>query len=87
MIVIHGHMRTGKTLNAEAFAKVYGCPRIYGDWPFGGHRPGKPEQGHLVLTTESPARIAKMLSGATIIPINAARARIGLGPAPERGFP
>jgi len=87
--VIHGHQATGKTVNARAFLKQYGCARIVDDW-----RPGsrfspecQPRAGDLVLTTEDAAIIAKHLSDARIVDINTARASIGLCAAPAGGFP
>ena len=85
--VIHGHQRTGKTVNGQAFLKQYGCLRIVEDWQ--PRRGGGLSlcNGDLVFTTESASVIAKHLPDARIVHINAAREGIGLQPAPASGFP
>lgn len=87
--VIHGHQKTGKTVNAHAFFKHYGCTRIVDDWcPASRWNLARESQdGALFLTNETSVVIEKHLPGARVIDINTARASIGLCAAPERGFP
>jgi len=86
--VIRGHQATGKTVNAQAFQKQYGCSAIVDDWypPSRCSRELEVRDGSLVLTTESEASIGKHLPGARVIDINTARASIGLCHAPADGF-
>lgn len=88
VIVIHGAMRTGKTLNADAFARHFGCRRVFGDWPDGAGRSEGPRDGDLVLTTLARDAIVARLGGMDlrVIDINTARAAIGLEAAPPDGF-
>lgn len=86
VVVIHGAMRTGKTMHAEKFARHYGCARAV-DWAR-CHKPHPaPQDGDLLLTTEPPAVIQKAFPEATIVPINNARRAVSLGDAPDAGFP
>lgn len=84
--MIHGAMRTGKTMHADKFARHYGCTRTV-DWAR-CHKPHPaPHDGDLLLTTEPPAVIQKAFPEATIVPINTARRAVSLGDAPNNGFP
>jgi hypothetical protein len=87
--VIHGHHHTGKTVNALAFLKQYGCARIVDDWrPRSQFSPAcQPRAGDLILTSESVAVIEKHLPDAQVVDVNTARASIGLCAAPAAGFP
>ena len=87
--VIHGHERTGKTVNGLAFLKQYGCSRIIDDWrqSLFDSAERRPNDGDLVLTTETAAVVARHFPDARIVHVNTARASIGLCAAPAEGFP
>jgi hypothetical protein len=85
IVVIHGPQATGKTLHASRFAEHYGCARTL-DWTHAKQHE-QPLDGDLLLTIEPPAKILRALPDATLIPVNVARAAIGLDPAPAGGFP
>jgi hypothetical protein len=95
--VIHGPQRTGKTLNAERFRQHYGCSRVL-DRHSDEMLLGDIRDGDLLLTTSTPDELARILRHARFraiaeqmhdarhIPVNEARAAIGLEPAPASGF-
>lgn len=83
--IIHGPMRTGKTLHRDLFAKHYGCSRVYDDADKGVPNHGG-RGGDLILSNDPVAKIAKRYPWALLIPINTARKAVGLEPAPTEGF-
>jgi hypothetical protein len=88
IVVIHGAMRTGKTLNAEKFRDHYQCKRVQ-DWSSfrgRGHSAFPVREGDLLLTTEAPSVIRRAFPNATVVSINVARRAIGIDPAPAEGF-
>lgn len=88
IVVIHGAQRTGKTLNAQEFQRLYNCHRVQ-DWSCfrgRGHSEFPVRNGDLLLTTETPEVIRRALPQAVLVPVNDARRAIGLEPAPEKGF-
>lgn len=86
IIVIHGPPASGKTFHAEAFRKHYGCAAISDGYPEGDEGAPRPKTGDLVLTYLTVEQMrSKRYRGAfgdtvILVPIEAARAAIGVGP-------
>lgn len=75
-IVIHGPQGCGKTRNAQALAKHFGCSRIVDDW----NGRSKVEPGSLVLTSSLVfgIKVSALPVGRRFIPFVAAMAEAGL---------
>jgi MoxR-like ATPase len=75
-IVIHGPQGCGKTRNAQALAKHFGCKKVVDDWD--GR--SKVEEGSLVLTNSMVFGIkaSALPVGRRFIPFSSAMAEAGL---------
>lgn len=86
IVVIHGPQCTGKTFHAEAFRQHYGCTGISDGYVEGDKSGPRPKAGDLVLTNLTIKQLrSKRYRGAfddtvILVPIEAARAAIGVGP-------
>jgi hypothetical protein len=85
IVVIHGPMRTGKTLHASKFAAHFGCTRTI-DWTHAKQHE-QPRDGDLLLTNATPTKILRAYPDAVLVPVNDARLAIGLAEVPKGGFP
>lgn len=83
-IVIYGPMATGKTMHAAKFAQHYDALRVieHHDIDKGFH----PRRGDLILSNATAGELDERFPGVRLIPIEQARADVGLGPVPEGGF-
>ncbi|RSU65482.1 hypothetical protein BRX36_10585 [Sphingomonas sp. S-NIH.Pt1_0416] len=85
-VVIYGPPATGKTFNADRFAKHYGCTEVVDACDLRHARPVISART-LVLTTQSKERARyKYGSTSTYVAIETARAAVGLEPIPDGGF-
>jgi len=77
-IIIYGPMACGKTRNADALRKHYGCIGIVDDFPYPSRDTLKP--GHLHLSNHQWDDLKKFTSADQIIPFASAMANAGIEP-------
>lgn len=91
-VVIYGPPATGKTFNADRFAKHYGCTNIIDEGASGRQHPGPLGRHDLLLTTDGRDTLRHRFVGqglctyVKLIPIEDARRALSLGPVPDGGF-
>ncbi|EGI55062.1 hypothetical protein SUS17_2082 [Sphingomonas sp. S17] len=91
-VVIYGPPATGKTFNADRFAKHYGCTTVIDEGVSGRQHVGPLGRHDLLLTTDGRDTLRHRFVGqglctnVKLIPIEDARRALSLGPVPDGGF-
>ena len=85
-VIVHGPMASGKTRNAEALKRYYGCRRVV-EWESRQARETPLRNGDLVLTNERPNRLHPPFNfpGAKVVGIRAALRAVKFGALSVRG--
>lgn len=91
-VVIYGPPATGKTFNADRFAKHYGCTNVIDEGQASRQHAGPLGRHDLLLTTDGRDTLRHRFVGqglctyVKLIPIEDARRALSLGPVPDGGF-